>query len=199
LKPEVGQADEQLLSHLESVLLVAGGPISVSALAQAVGRSRPEVASALGDLRQRLQGGIRLQLHGHEAQLVTAPENVDVIHRFLGTARPAPLSRASVETLTVIAYKQPVTRAEIEATRGANSDRAVQTLLARELIEELGPRQTLGRPMQYGTTFRFLEYFGLSSLQDLPPLPDEEQVAVQQLGLRAVQTELADYKESADT
>lgn len=112
-------------------------------------------------------------MDGH-AQLVTAPENVEAVQRFLGTVRPPALSRAALETLALIAYRQPITRSEIEMARGVNSDRVVQTLIARGLIDERGRRPTLGRPMEYGTTFAFLEYFGLGSLEDLPPLNAEE-------------------------
>jgi segregation and condensation protein B len=162
---------DQELSAIESILLVAGGPVSMSALANAIGGPTSHIERLLLQLREKYsRGGIRLQVAGGSAQLVTAPENVQVVQRFLGTAKPAPLSRPSMETLTVIAYHQPVTRAEIEGFRGLNSDRAVLTLLARGLIEERGIRQTLGRPMEFGTSFAFLEYFGLSSLEDLPEL-----------------------------
>lgn len=113
-----------------------------------------------------------MQVHDGSAQLVSAPENVEVIHRFLGTAKPASLSRSALETLTIVAYRQPVTRPEIEAVRGVNSDRAVHTLVSRGLIEERGRRDTMGKPSEYATTFSFLEYFGLRSLDELPALPD---------------------------
>ena len=81
------------------------------------------------------------------------------------------LSRAALEVLAVIAYRQPATRAEIEAIRGVNGDRAISTLLARGLIEEVGRRETVGRPVMFGTTLGFLEHLGLRSLEDLPPVP----------------------------
>jgi len=169
--------DDQLVSALESLLLVSPGPVSITALTIATGQTRARIAHALARLQARLAGGIRLQLHSGRAQLVTAPENAELVQRFLGTSKPAPLSRSALETVTVIAYRQPVTRAELEAARGVNSDRAIQTLLARGLIEELGKRHTLGRPTEYGTTFGFLEYFGLRSLDELPSLPQDEDVA----------------------
>ena len=182
-----GPVDEQLISQLESILLVAGDPVRVAALASSVGQPSARVDAHLRTLHQRLMGGIRLQLHDGQAQLVSAPDNAAVVQRFLGAVKPAQLSRACMETLTVIAYRQPVTRAEIEGARGVNSDRAVQTLLARELIEDRGQRATIGRPTQYGTTFAFLQYFGLSSLDELPVIEsDSEGVAEPQvLGLRA--------------
>ena len=164
--------DDTLRSSIESILLVAGGPVTVQALAAALDVSRTRAARLLEELRERSLGGIRIQLHDGCAQLVTAPENIEVIHRYLGTAKPPALSRSALETLTIVAYRQPVTRPEIETIRGVNSDRAVQTLAARGLIEERGRRETLGRPTEYGTTFAFLEYFGLQSLEDLPELPE---------------------------
>lgn len=180
---------ERLTSLLESILLVARGPVSVTALSTCIGEPKRIVREALTLLGDRLRGGIRLQLDAEEAQLVTAPENDDIVRRFIGVERPPALSRSVVETLTIIAYRQPVTRAEIEAARGANSDRQVQLLLARGLIEERGRREVIGHPMQYGTAFAFLEYFGLQSLADLPPLGQAEVGEVEggEIGLRAVQ------------
>ncbi|GAC1519049.1 MAG: SMC-Scp complex subunit ScpB [Chloroflexota bacterium] len=169
------QDDEALISAIESILFVAGGPVKVAVLAAATNASPARVDAALARLSVRPSHGIRLQRHDRSAQLVTDPANVEAVQRFLGTAKPPPLSRATLETLTVVAYRQPVTRAEIEALRGANSDRAVQTLLARDLIEERGNRPTLGRPTEYGTSAGFLHYFGLSSLDDLPALEQEEE------------------------
>jgi segregation and condensation protein B len=180
------QADEDLLSALESILLVAGEPVGVSALARALEQPQPQVCALLRLLQESLSRGIRLQLHNDQAQLVSAPENTVAVQRFLGAAKPAPISRAALEVLTVIAYRQPVTRAEVEAARGTNSDRAILTLLARDLIEERGQRQVPGRPMEFGTTFTFLEYFGLSSLDELPPIEENngESMAAEELGLR---------------
>lgn len=157
-------------SAIESILLVAVEPVPVAGLASATGVSRSDVREALARVRARLTGGIRLQEHRGAYQLVTAPENVEAVRRFLGEVRPAPLSRAALETLAVVAYRQPVTRAEIDNTRAVDSDRALRTLLTRELVEEVGRRPGPGRPAEYGTTQRFLEYFGLPSLDDLPPL-----------------------------
>ncbi len=177
--------DEALSSVIESILLVAGGPVAISALASALDSPRRRILSALDDIDHRQRHGVRLQLHGNEVQFVTAPENSEWVHRFLGSARPPPLSRGAMETLALIAYRQPITRGEIEVARGVNSDRAVQTLLARNLIEELGRRETPGRPLLYGTGFGFLEYFGLRSLKDLPSiLPDTGQsVDAETLGM----------------
>jgi segregation and condensation protein B len=143
--------------------------------------------SVLRRLGDSLQGGIRLQIHRGEAQLVTAPENVEVVQRFLGTAKVPALSRSALEALTVVAYHQPVTRPEVEAIRGVNSERALQTLVARGLIDERGRRESIGRPMEFGTTMGFLEYFGLTSLADLPPIDTSvtEHVDAEILGMRS--------------
>jgi segregation and condensation protein B len=180
------EPDEALISAIESILLVASDPVPVPALVSATRTGRGCVDSALDRLQDRLRGGIRLQRHDGTVQLVTAPENVETVQRFLGAERPPPLSRAALETLTVVAYRQPVTRAEIESARGVDSDHSLRRLLARGLVEERGRRDVVGRPVEYGTTARFLEYFGLSSLADLPPLPGEESegVPAAHLGMR---------------
>jgi segregation and condensation protein B len=176
---------EALASAVESILLVAAEPVSLAELASATGASRPSVREALALLHRRLTGGIRLQEHAGKVQLVSAPENVEAVQRFLGAVRPAPLSRAALETLAIVAYRQPVTRGEIDAARAVDSDRAVRTLLSRELVEVVGHRSGPGRPAEYGTTIHFLEYFGLTSLDQLPPLDLEpERLEASTLGLR---------------
>lgn len=190
---------EELVSALESILLVAPEPVSIAALAAATKQPRSAVTSALMDLQAGLTRGIRLQCHDGMAQLVTAPENVQAVQGFLGVVRPRPLSRAALEVLTVVAYRQPVTRAEIEAARGVSSDGPLQTLIARELVEETGRRLAPGNPTEYATTFGFLEYFGLTSLADLPPLaqPGATPVAPSAIGLRGQKEEDPAYAESS--
>lgn len=180
-------AESDLPSAIEAILLVAGGPVGIRALASTVGAPRARVVDALSALGARLCGGIRLQIHEDHAQLVTASQHADVVRAFLGTERLPALSRAALETAAAVAYRQPVTKAEIEQIRGVNSDRALQTLLARGLVEERGRRNTAGRPAEYGTSFAFLEYFGLTSLDDLPPVsgPELLPVDVVALGLRS--------------
>ncbi len=135
---------------------------------------RETVERALTELEGRLaRRGIRLQRYGDRVQLVTAPEAATVIERFLGLEGRLRLSRAAMETLAIIAYAQPITRPRIEAIRGVNSDSPLRTLLAAGLIEEVGRADSVGRPILYGTTFVFLQQFGLSSLEALPPLKSE--------------------------
>ncbi len=104
--------------------------------------------------------------------MVTAPDLAGWVARLGRAPRQAPLSPAALETLAIVAYRQPVTRAEIEAVRGVHSDSALRTLEERGLVRETGRRETLGRPVEYGTTAGFLAAFGLRGLEELPPLPE---------------------------
>jgi segregation and condensation protein B len=115
---------------------------------------------------------MRLQFKGPRVQMVTAPESTEHVRRFLGLELDSKLSPAAMETLAIIAYRQPATRAQVEAIRGVNSDSVLRTLVNRGIIEELGRLDQAGRPIIYGTTFDFLQQFGLSSLDQLPPLED---------------------------
>ena len=110
-------------------------------------------------------------------QIVTAPEAASYIEQFLGLSVDGNLSTAALETLAIIAYQQPVTRAEIEAVRGVDCGGVLRTLASKGVIAELGRLERAGRPIIYGTTFQFLHYFGLESLDDLPPWPQEEQTS----------------------
>ncbi len=159
---------------LEAVLFTASQPVALRALSEATAMGREAVERALAELEGRLaQRGIRLQRHGDRVQLVTAPEAAAVVERFLGLEARLRLSRAAMETLAIIAYAQPITRPRIEAIRGVNSDSPLRTLLAAGLIEEVGRADSVGRPILYGTTFAFLQQFGLSGLEALPPLKGE--------------------------
>jgi segregation and condensation protein B len=153
---------------IEAVLFVAEKPVSVNELAKATGASRRAVEAALADLeRDRASSGLRLQRNDDEWRLITAPDTAAAVSAYLGADRLR-ISQAALETLSVVAYRQPVTRAQIEAIRGVNCDQTVETLLQRRLIEEVGRAERPGRPILYGTTWEFLECFGLASLEDLP-------------------------------
>ena len=174
------QANDRLPLQLETVLFVSDGPVEVGALARAVNAGERDVRRALDILREHYAGrGIRVQITPVGAQFVTAAEHTDLVERFLGLERDGRLSTAALETLAIVAYRQPVTRPGIEAIRGVNSDRAVATLEARELIEKAGHAESPGRPTLYRTTLRFLEYFGIEEPGQLPPLPEMEQVAAE--------------------
>jgi segregation and condensation protein B len=163
---------DRLAAVIESVLFVADEAVDVSLLAKALRRPTAEIESALSELEERCAaGGTRLQRTGDSVQLVTAPDAGPFVERFLGLESRQRLSGAALESLAIIAYKQPMTRAGVEQVRGVNSDGAIASLIARGLVEDVGKAPGPGRPALLGTTLRFLEHFGLSRPQDLPPLP----------------------------
>ncbi|GAB4336760.1 MAG: SMC-Scp complex subunit ScpB [Dehalococcoidia bacterium] len=162
---------------IEALLFVSDEPQTLGALARAAGVGEGAARRALRTLAADYEArGLRLQEDGERFQLVTAPAYAPYVARLLGVGNVPRLSRAALETLSIIAYKQPCTRAEIEAIRGVNSDRLVATLEQRELIEVAGYANGPGRPRLYRTTPRFFEHFGLRGPADLPPLPGEESV-----------------------
>ena len=162
-----------LSSQIEAVLFVADRPVSVQELSRLLVVSNDAVEDALAWLEQSYADrGLSLQRRGEELQLVSHPLTAPIVQRFLGLEMSAKLSAAALETLAVIAYRQPVTKAQIEQIRGVNPDYAVQNLVTRGLIEEVGRQNTVGRPILYGTTFEFLRAFGLRSLADLPEMGD---------------------------
>ena len=114
--------------------------------------------------------GVRLARFGDSVQLTTRAEYAPYIERLLQPVQKQSLSQAAMETLSIIAYRQPVTKAEIEAVRGVKCDYSVSSLLHKELICEMGRRESLGRPILYGTTTKFLQHFGIESLNELPPM-----------------------------
>lgn len=160
-----------LMFRLEAALFAAGDAVSVSECAKNLCLSYGEVQDALIALKDEYDAGKRgltLALCGDTAQLATRSEYSDTVLALLRPIQRMPLSQAVLETLAVVAYKQPVTRLEIDQIRGVKSDSSVSTLLTRGLIREVGRRETLGRPMEFGTTDLFLRHFGYSSLLDLP-------------------------------
>ncbi|MBI4672983.1 MAG: SMC-Scp complex subunit ScpB [Chloroflexi bacterium] len=163
----------ELKTLVEAFILVSDGPVSLETLAQALQQDLVTiefvVAELEGDYAMR---GIRLQKMRDRVQFVTAPEVSEYVQKYLGLDTAPRLSPAALETLAIIAYRQPITRPQIEAIRGVNCDAVVHTLLARNLIEAVGELETVGHPTIYGTTFDFLQYFGLTNLEQLPPLPD---------------------------
>lgn len=164
-------SDEELAPLLEALIFVVGEPAPVERLATAFMLPVERIEQALAILQEQLASrGIRLQRHRNAVQLVSMPEAADIIEAYLGLDLSSNLSRAALETLAIIAYRQPITRPQIEAIRGVSSDGVVRTLLNRGLIEEVGRLEQAGRPILYGTTFAFLQYFGINSLDELPPL-----------------------------
>jgi len=168
--PAVGELTEQTL---EALLFVAERPLSRREIAVLAGVDRDAVDAALGDLEVTLrERGIRLILSADRVELATAPEAGALIARFVGSDAIR-LTPAALETLAIVAYRQPVTKAVIERIRGVDSDYSIRGLLHRRLVTELGRSDAPGRPILYGTGFDFLERFGLTSLDDLPSLDAE--------------------------
>jgi segregation and condensation protein B len=157
-------------AQLEALLFVAERPLARREIATLAGVDRATVDERLGDLEVSLaRRGIRLVASAERVELATAPEAGALIARYVG-ADAVRLSPASLETLAIVAYRQPVTKAAVERIRGVDSDYTMRTLLHRRLIVELGRAEAPGRPFLYGTGFEFLERFGLTSLEELPPL-----------------------------
>lgn len=160
-----------LEAGLEALLFVAAAPVTVAQLAEALGHKAQDVEQGLRRLEQAYsQGrGLSLQWHAGRVQLTTSPAMAGLVERFLGLEATARLSRAALETLAIIAYRQPVTRPGIDGVRGVNSDGVLKSLLSKGLVQEVGRSEGPGRPILYGTTSDFLQHFGLSSLAELPP------------------------------
>jgi segregation and condensation protein B len=171
--------DRRLRHILEALLLVADRPVSVEQLHEATGFDRPRLTEGLSDISQRLAeqaGGMVLVEVAGGWQLRTDPSAVEYVRRFL-RVRPQRLTRAAVETLAIIAYRQPVTRPEIEEIRGVDSAAVVKALLDRRLIKILGKKEEVGRPILYGTTREFLEFFALKDLSALPTLHEFQELS----------------------
>ena len=172
-----------LAAIVESLLFVADAPVPVSQLAGAAECDAPDIEAALKSLADDYANrGVRLQRKGNLVQLVSAPQAAPYVERFLGLSLSGKLSAAALETLAMVAYKQPITRPQIEAIRGVSSDGVLRTLMSKGLIEEVGRLETVGHPVLFGTTFEFLQYFVLDSLDELPSLEIDEHV-------RAAETE----------
>lgn len=164
-----------LRGRIEAILFVAGEPVRVEDLAKALNIGLAELNAALAALKDEYdfgQRGFCLKRFGHQVQLATrALYSADVV-RLLQPVQKQSLTQAAMETLAVVAYRQPVTRAEVEQIRGVKCDYSLQSLTNKNLIQEVGRKDTLGRPILYGTTETFLDHFGLSSLDELPPMPE---------------------------
>jgi segregation and condensation protein B len=180
----------ELAIILEALLFVSDEPLTVQQMARITDNSNDVVELALTTLAEANRArGVRLQRCLDAVQLVSAPEAASYIERLLGTSDERRLSGAALEVLAIIAYRQPITRAAIEAIRGVNGDRALRTLHTLNLVEEVGRMESAGRPVLFGTTFEFLQYFGLETLADLPRVEQTTQVSgatlAQQLTLPA--------------
>lgn len=161
----------QVTAALESLLFVAGRALDVADLRKLLGIDAEDLRAALLLLAEEYEQGwrgLRLQQLGDQVQLVSAPENARFVAALLGMPTHAKLTTAALETLAIIAYRQPITRAQLESIRTVNCDRALQTLVQHGLVMEVGRANTVGRPILFGTTLEFLQQFGLSTLEALP-------------------------------
>ncbi|MBQ7417932.1 MAG: SMC-Scp complex subunit ScpB [Acidaminococcaceae bacterium] len=162
------------LGQLEAILFAAGEPLSVPQLAELLGVNKPQTWELVGLLQEEYQSekrGLELREVAEGWQLCTKACHHEAVLQLANT-QELKLSNAAMETLAIIAYRQPVTRAEMEAIRGVKVDGVVNTLLYWELIAEAGRKETIGHPILYKTTKRFLEVFGLKSLKDMPAMPE---------------------------
>jgi segregation and condensation protein B len=164
-------------SLVESLLFAADHPTTVEDLAMALQVNAEDVELALEMLQAEYEGrGLRLQQQNGRIQMVSAPEAGPYVERLLGLEGSGRLSMAALETLSIICYRQPITRAQIEAIRGVDSTSVLRSLVRRGVVEEVGRADTVGHPILFGTTFEFLQQFGLQSAHDLP---DWEEISEQ--------------------
>ena len=175
---------EEIKSIIESLLFVADGPLTIQKLGEVLeGVGKADLRSTLDELQAELENsrrGIRLVEVAGGYQLRTPKVNADWVKKFLG-GRPARMGRATLETLAIIAYRQPITRAEIEAIRGVDVDGVINTLLDRSLIRAVARKDVPGRPFLYGTTPEFLQLFNLKDLTHLPTLKEMEEITLPQI------------------
>jgi len=168
---------KEIKAAIECLLFVAGDPLPLAAICESTGLGTDEAQQLLEELAgdyDRAESGLRIRQVAHGYQLCTRPEYAPYIER-LGRSATQGLSNPALETVAIIAYRQPVTRSEIEHVRGVKVDGVINTLLDRGLIKELGRREGVGRPIIYGTTDTFLRYFGLRDLSELPRAEGSEE------------------------
>ncbi|NLB91346.1 MAG: SMC-Scp complex subunit ScpB [Clostridiales bacterium] len=169
---------EQLANILEAILFVAGEPVHIDDIQKTLGFSEIEIISAIDTLASNYdfnRRGLCVKRFGNHIQLSTRKEYASYVEQMLQPVQRQSLSQAAMETLALVAYRQPVTKGEIELVRGVKCDYSIQSLVKKNLIEEVGRKETLGRPILYGTTDQFLNHFGLENLLQLPPLPKTEE------------------------
>lgn len=183
---------EALKSIVESLLFVAEGPLTLQRLAEVIdGADKKELAAALEQVRTELETnrrGVRMVEVAGGFQLRTPKENADWVKKYLG-GRPARMGRATLETLAIIAYRQPVTKAEVEAIRGVDVDGVVNTLVERNLIRAVGRKDVPGRPFLFSTTAEFLQLFNLKDLSELPTLKEMDEITLPEPAGEAVLAE----------
>lgn len=169
--------DSHIQGRIEAILFVAGEAVPVRQLAKALQLDVPVVRHALEQMRDEYdyhQRGFVIKEFSDKVQLATRPLYAEDVVRMLQPVQQQSLSQSAMETLAVVAYKQPVTRSEIEQIRGVKCDYSLQSLTNKGLIQEVGRKETIGRPILFGTTDEFLNHFGIRNLEELPPLPETE-------------------------
>jgi segregation and condensation protein B len=171
----VGESSLSLASALESLLFVADVPVEPAQFARVLNVEPAAVEAVLRQLAQEYQAqgrGLRLLERGGRFLMISAPAAAPLIEAFLNLDTTTKLSGPALETLAIVAYRQPVTRAQVEAVRGVDCSGVLRSLLQRGLLEETGRLETPGRPVLYGVTDLFLQHFGLTGMHELPPLED---------------------------
>ena len=168
----------KLLSRIEALLFVAGDEgMTIKQLAQYIEVEQMDIEAGLSELQSQYnedeKRGIALKQLAGTYQLTTKPEVNDTLKKLIENPTNQVLTAASLEVLAIIAYKQPITRAELENIRGVKSERPIAKLVSRALVQEVGRAEGTGRAILYGTTKEFLNYFGLKNIKELPPLPEE--------------------------
>ncbi|MBQ3574496.1 MAG: SMC-Scp complex subunit ScpB [Clostridia bacterium] len=164
---------------IEAILFVAGEPVKIAELAKALEIDEKDAIQAVEALERHFEDekrGITVKRYGDHLRLETRAEYAPYVEKMLQPIQRQSLSQTVMETLAVIAYRQPTTKGEVEQVRGVKCDYSVQSLLNKGLIKEVGRKEALGRPILYATTDKFLEHFGISDLRELPPLPDPQPV-----------------------
>lgn len=176
MNPEEKNGEGSLKGRIEAILYVSGEAVSIRDMAKALQISESALKKALNEIRDEYdyeQRGFLLKRFGDKVQLATRPLYSEDVVRLLQPVQQQSLTQAAMETLAVVAYKQPVTRAEVEAIRGVKCDYSLQSLMIKGMIDEVGRKDTIGRPILYGTTDKFLSHFGIQTLDELPPLPEQ--------------------------
>ena len=163
---------------IEAILFVAGDPVPLADIALALSLTEADTEAIIETIQQQWQEekrGIVLARYGNSFRLETCPDYAPYIEKLLQPVQKQSLSQTAMETLAVIAYSQPTTKAEVEQIRGVKCDYSIQSLVQKSLIEEVGRKEALGRPILYGTTEQFLVHFGIENVSQLPPLPNVSQ------------------------
>jgi segregation and condensation protein B len=168
---------KEIIGIIEAVLFAAGDPVSLKDLCSILDMEQREVLPLIREMKDwynfERRGFQLIEAEGY-FQFSTRPEYYEYIQKLHSPQRKQGLSQAALETLAIVAYKQPITRAEVDAIRGVQSDTAISTLMEKKLIREVDRLDTIGRPILYGTTIDFLKYFGLSTVKELPDIMEEQ-------------------------